>query len=78
MRIPNAIYFPVRGVHRGVVTDKQPRNTAPDMKNVRPFDIQDGRARGGQRPGLVKWGEGTRIGGLEQPVVAICSVASVV
>ena len=78
MRIPNAVYFPLRGVHRGVVTDRQPRSTSPDMINVRPFDVLDVRARGGQRPGMVKWGAGTRIGGVEQPVVAICSVASVI
>ena len=78
MRIPNAIYFPIRGIHKGSVTDRQPRGTAPDMQNVRPFDVAENRARGGQRPGLVKWGAGTRIGGVEQPVVAICSVASVV
>ena len=78
MRIPNAVYFPLRGKHVGVVADRQPPMTSPDMKNVRPFDVLDGRARGGQRPGLVKWGQGTRIGGVEQPVVAICSVASVV
>ena len=78
MRIPNAIYFPIRGVHQGVAADRQPRHTAPAMKNVRPFDVLEERARGGQRPGLVKWGAGTQIGGVEKPVVAVCSVASVI
>lgn len=78
MRIPNKVYFPIRGVNTGMVTDKQPPMTAPAMQNVRPFDTQDGRARGGQRPALRKWGAGVRIGAVEQPVVSICSVASVV
>jgi hypothetical protein len=77
MRLPNAIYFPVRGIFKGTVTDKQPGNTSPSMNNVRPDDTADGRLRGGQRPGLVKWDE-TRVGDIEQPVVAICSVARVV
>jgi len=42
---------------------------------VRPY--KDGRLRGGQRPGLAKWGAGTLIGAAEQPVVAICAVSTV-
>jgi len=47
------------------------------MNNMRPYDTLDKRARGGQRPGLVKWGDGDLIGGAEQPVVAMCIVTSV-
>lgn len=38
---------------------------------------KDGRPRGGQRPGLAKWGAGTQVGGSEQPVVAMCSATTV-
>jgi len=47
------------------------------MNNVRPYDTLDDRARGGQRPGLDKWGDGDQIGAAEQPVVAMCIVTSV-
>ena len=70
--------FPIKGLHRGFVTEVQPELTSPDMNNVRPFDALDKRARGGQRPGLDKWGAGTQIGAAEQPVVAMCTVSAVV
>lgn len=69
------IHFPFNGQHKGVLPGVQPENTAPVMLNVRPF--WKGRLRGGQRPGYEKWGEGTLIGGDNQPVVAICSVSTV-
>jgi len=43
---------------------------------VRPF--WDGKAVGGQRPGMDKWGNGDQIGAAEQPVVDMCSVTTVV
>lgn len=69
--------FPLKGIDKGNVSFLQPDLTSPDMKNVRVFDTYSNRARGGQRPGLDKWGNGTQIGGTEQPVVAICTVSSV-
>ncbi len=66
------------GIDKGRATSQQSPETSPDMNNVRLFDVLDHRARGGQRPGLDKWGAGTQIGALEQPVVAICVVSSVV
>ncbi len=45
---------------------------------MRVYDTLDNRARGGQRPGMDKWGNGDQIGAAEQPVVAICVVSSVV
>jgi hypothetical protein len=45
------------------------------MNNVRPY--HDGRLRGGQRPGLDKWGAGTLCGAAEEPIVAMCVVSSV-
>lgn len=47
------------------------------MSNMRPRDTLDNRMRGGQRPGLDKWGAGTQVGAAEQPVVAMCVVSSV-
>lgn len=69
--------FPLQGIDKGRATSEQPENTAPNMSNVRPYDTLDNRARGGQRPGLDKWGAGTQIGAAEQPVVAMCVVSSV-
>lgn len=71
MEIP----FPINGVHRGNPSSKQQAGTTYKMQNMRPF--HEGRLRGGQRPGMVKWGDGDQIGGAEQPVVAICSVSVV-
>ena len=71
------IQFPLQGIDKGRATSEQPENTAPNMSNARPYDTLDNRARGGQRPGLDKWGAGTQIGSAEQPVVAMCVVSSV-
>jgi len=59
------------------MTEKQPGLTSFSMLNVRPYDTLSNRLRGGQRPPLVKWGDGDLIGAEEQPVVAICTVSSV-
>ena len=69
--------FPYDGLAKGGPTSDEPLYTSPSMNNVRPFDALDNRMRGGQRPGLDKWGAGTLIGDAEQPVVAICTVSSV-
>jgi hypothetical protein len=68
--------FPINGKHNGFPTSKQPDGTSRDLNNVRPY--WDGKAVGGQRPGLDKWGAGTQVGDAEQPVVAICTVSSIV
>lgn len=73
--MPQVIVFPFGGVHKGGLPGNQPENTSPQLQNVRPF--YRGRLRGGQRPGLKKWGKGDQIGGAEQPVVAITSVSAV-
>lgn len=69
------LLFPFRGLYKGILSSKQPIDTARSMRNVRPY--KDGRLRGGQRPGFVKWGAGTLVGGQEQPVVAMCVVSTV-
>ena len=71
------IMFPIKGLHRGFPTEKQPPLTSFKVLNVRPYDTFSNRLRGGQRPPLVKWGAGTLVGGAEQPIVAICTVSSV-
>lgn len=71
------IRFPLQGIDKGRATSDQPEATSPDMNNMRPYDTLDNRARGGQRPGLDKWGAGTQIGSAEQPVVAMVIVSSV-
>jgi hypothetical protein len=72
---PMQVGFPVLGKHVGFPSGKQPLGTSPSMKNVRPYDVLEQRARGGQRPALDKWGAGTQIGGANQPVVAMCLVS---
>ncbi len=72
------IPFPFEGIDKGGNTSQQKPLSSPDMNNMRVYDTLDNRARGGQRPGLDKWGAGTQIGAAEQPVVAICIVSSVI
>lgn len=70
------IRFPLKGLHKGFGTVTQPDGTTFNCLNVRPYDIINNRLRGGQRPGLDKWGNGDQIGGAEQPVVAMTVVSS--
>jgi len=70
-------FFPIKGLHKGFVTENQPPLTSFSMSNVRPYDSLSNRLRGGQRPGLAKWGAGTQIGSAEQPIVSIVTVSSV-
>ena len=69
------LVFPFKGINIGAIPGNQPDQTSPRLLNVRP--LYQGRFRGGQRPGMKKWGDGTQIGAAEQPVVAICSVSVV-
>lgn len=68
------LLFPAEGIDKGRMTCEQPITTSSDMNNVRPRDVLANRIRGGQRPGLDKWGDGDQIGGDSAPIVAICSV----
>jgi len=70
------IRFPIKGMHKGLATVAQPDGTTFDCLNVRPYDVLEGRIRGGQRPVLDKWGTGTQIGDAENPVVAMCVVGT--
>jgi hypothetical protein len=69
--------FPVGGLNTAFPASQQPQLTSGDMLNVRPFDTLASRLRGGQRPGLGKWGSGTQIGSSTQPIVAVCVIDSV-
>jgi len=66
--------FPLKGKNVGAPASKQPPGTSRDLNNVRPF--WDGKAVGGQRPGVSKKFT-QQIGGGEAPIVAICSVTVV-
>ena len=67
---------PIKGISRGLPTDKEQPTTSGYMNNVRPVDVLERQLRLGQRPGLDKW-SATQIGAAEQPVVAMCIVAAV-
>ena len=69
--------FPYKGKNENWSASRQPPLTSPSLKNVRVYDILKNRARGGQRPGLAKWGAGTLVGGTNMPVVAMCVIAVV-
>jgi len=69
--------FPIGGLNEGFPASTQPQMTSGDLSNVRPYDTLGNRLRGGQRPGLNKWGAGTQVGNSSQPVVAMCVVDSV-
>lgn len=69
--------FPVKGKDEAFPVSNQPQLTSGYLLNVRPMDALASRLRGGQRPGLSKWGVGTQIGSSSQPVVALCIVDSV-
>ena len=68
---------PIKGLFRGSLMGHAPELTTEVMNDCRPIDAQGGRVRIGQRDPVRKWGNGTQIGGTEQPVVAMCFVNSV-
>lgn len=69
--------FPSKGLNTAFAVSETPPLSSGDLNNVRPMDTLSSRLRGGQRPGLQKWGAGNQIGGSSQPVVAMCIVDSV-
>lgn len=46
------LYFPMKGQDTNYAATAQPPFTSPRLRNVRPYDVLERRARGGQRPGL--------------------------
>lgn len=69
--------LPIKGIHLGGGVEVSPALTSGHMSNCRARDVLENKVRIGQRPGLAKWGDGDRVGGDEQPVVAMCTVSSV-
>jgi L-cysteine desulfidase len=69
--------FPLAGLNEAFPASEQRQMTSGDLNNVRPMDTLASRMRGGQRPGLSKWGSGTQVGGATQPIVALCVVDSI-
>jgi len=37
------IYFPIKGLHKGIRPGAQPEGTSPDLNNVRPYDVLGNR-----------------------------------
>jgi hypothetical protein len=68
--------LPKKGINKGTASSDILSDYSPKLNNVRVKDVLANRLRLGQRPGLAKWSS-TQIGGLENPVVAICSVSTV-
>lgn len=69
---------PLKGILKGISSDKPIKSHSEYMNNCRPKDSLEGKLRIGKRDGLDKWGAGTLVGGANLPIVAVCSVSSVV
>ena len=69
--------FPMQGKNENWAASHQLKFTSPDLNNVRPYDVLENRARGGQRPGLKKVFPAHIGGDVGQPVVAMCQVTTV-
>ena len=67
---------PIRGVNRGLPSDKTLPGYSEDMNNVRPAGFEK-KVVITQRLGLDKWST-DQVGDVENPVVAMCTVSSVV
>jgi hypothetical protein len=72
------VAFPLQGVNKNWANSEQPPLSSPDCNNVRPIDVSETRIRGGQRPGLDKWGAGDQLGSAFNPVVAMTIVYTTV
>ena len=66
---------PIQGVSRGLPADSPAPNTSEYISNVRAIGLEK-RVIVAQRPGLAMWST-DQVGDEEQPVVAMCTVASV-
>lgn len=61
------IKFPVRGLNKAIAFTAPPEGTTPDAMNVRVFDVQGERVRGGSRPGISR-AYGEMVGAAEDEV----------
>ena len=62
--------FPFKGVHKGIAVERQEDMYSAYLSNVRPYDVLENKARGGQRPGLEK----LFAANLNGPVIAMCEI----
>ncbi|KKN20337.1 hypothetical protein LCGC14_0936650 [marine sediment metagenome] len=67
------IKFPIKGWNEGAAVEGQPPLTSPSLRNVRPFDTEEERIRGGQRPGLSKASDDRIVG--DNPVTLMKQIA---
>jgi hypothetical protein len=68
------LFFPIQGLNEGLPAEKQPPATSPVLLNVRSFDVEEERIRGGQRPGLVK-AYATQVGD-NRPVIVLIQIST--
>ena len=68
------LQFPTKGLDEGLAAEKQPPTTSPVLLNVRPFDVNEERIRGGQRPGSVK-AYADRVGD-NRPVIILTQIST--
>jgi hypothetical protein len=68
--------FPIGGVDKGRAIAEEDLAVSNNMNNCRPYDSIDNRARGGQRPAMIKR-YSQQIGGAATPIVAITKVTVV-
>ncbi len=68
------VSFPSLGLREAVAAQDQEVGTSFSLQNVRPYDTEDERIRGGQRPGTVL-AYSTQIVG-DHPVIALTSIVT--
>ena len=71
--MPNTVVeieFPLGGINRSMPYQAEPPKTTPDAENVRPYDPEETRLRGGTRPGLDRFVTGA----VGSPVIMMQSV----
>lgn len=66
--------FPINGIDQNWAYSKQPVLTTPYCMNVRPYDVDENRARGGQRPGLRK-AYSTQVSGTH-PIIGMVQITT--
>lgn len=73
--------FPLKGKDSNFSVTKQPPLTSSEIENVRPYDVFEDRARGGQRPGLQKWAS-EQVGGgayhIDRIVQITCMISNAI
>lgn len=68
------VSFPIGGLAEGLPSQDQEVGTSPVLQNVRAYDVEDERIRGGQRPGTTK-AYSTQISG-SYPIISMCEIVT--